>query len=419
MKVLITTSTFPATDSDKVPAFVKDQAIELKKRYPTTKILIHAPHNHYAKTAKLVTSNRYYQEFRYHYFWPRRWELLTGRGIMPALHQNRLLYFQIPFLFVCQFFSLLSLTRKAQPDIIYAHWFTPQAITGALVSKLTNTPMVFTTHASDVDVLRKVPFSKRVVNWVCNQAAAYTAVSERTAGRLKAFWGTSPINNDFSSKLNIIPMGIRLNSHPPTKNDIKATLAKYNLPRDKFFLLFIGRLAEIKGIKYLIQALPKLPEPDRQRLHLVIAGDGHIEPELRHLAKQLKVTNLTFTGFVYGDDKYRLLALADAICMPSIIDGHGHREGLPVVIMEALAAGKPVLASNVAGADGIIVSGQNGLVFAEKSVSSLAEAISIIMNMNQTDREAMKRKARQAAYKFYWGKIIPQYNRIFNEVARK
>lgn len=419
MKVLITTSTFPATDSDKVPAFVKDQAIELKKRYPAIKILIHAPHNHYARTAKLVTGNRYYQEFRYHYFWPRRWELLTGRGIMPALRQNRLLYGQIPFLFAGQFFSLLSLTRAARPDLIYAHWFTPQAIAGAMVSRLTGTPLVFTTHASDVSVLRVVPFSKRLVEWVCTQAAAYTAVSERTAGRLKAFWDKDGSSRGLDSKLRILPMGVHLDKPAASPAAIGQVRDRFRLPEDKFYLLFLGRLAEIKGVEYLIRALSVMPAAAGRELHLVIAGDGHTRPELARLAARLGVTNLTFAGYVHGEVKDVLIALADAVCVPSIVDRRGHREGLPVVIMESLAAGKIVLASDAAGADRIITDGQNGLVFARQSAESLKDAVLKAMELKPSERKAMTARARRAARAFDWGELTRQYYEIFQEAAGK
>src|SRR5262249_29928819 len=154
--VLIVASTFPASPTDPVPAFVRDQINALKKAYPDMTFSVLAPHDARSHT-KSFTEHETYDEYRFHYFWPFRAEKLAGRGIVPALKQNPFNYLLVPFLFVCEFFTLWRLCRRLRPDVIYAHWFTPQGITAGMVSRLAKIPFVYTSHSSDVAFLRKVP----------------------------------------------------------------------------------------------------------------------------------------------------------------------------------------------------------------------------------------------------------------------
>ena len=91
MKLLVATSTFPVSDDDKVPAFVKDQVVEFKKLQPKLEITVLAPHNYHSDSVSRLAQNDTYTEKRFHYFRPYRWELLVGRGIMPALRENKML----------------------------------------------------------------------------------------------------------------------------------------------------------------------------------------------------------------------------------------------------------------------------------------------------------------------------------------
>jgi glycosyltransferase involved in cell wall biosynthesis len=409
MKILIITSTLPVSNDDKVPSFVKDQAIALKKAYPATDIIIQAPHNSYSKTMEVNRSTEFYSERRFHYFWPFRWELLTGRGILPAIKNNKLLYLQIPFLVFFQFFSLLLLVKKEKPDLLYAHWFTPQAINAAIVSRIAKVPFVFTTHASDVIVLRRLPFSSHIVRWVCRRASSYTAVSQRTADKLMSFFKTDEWAKDFNHKLSILPMGISLDKPVIDKNSMARVKKKFNLPSDKDYILFLGRLAEKKGVKYLLEAFSELPPSITSGLHLIIAGDGQLKSRLQKQAQKLNIHNIAFTGYVHGEDKVTLLALAKYACFPSIVDASGDSEGFPVAIMESLASGAIVLASNTTGLENIIEDGINGYIFSEKNSNDIANRLREAISLESNTKQKISRNAKKLASRFDIEVITQQY----------
>src|ERR1044072_5559809 len=205
LKVLFTTSTIPASDNDPVPAFVKDEAIWMKKLHPELKISVLAPHSAHSDTKKFQRQE-YYDEYRFHYFWPYKYEMLTGKGIQPSLKKNKLLYLQLPGLFIAEFFATWSFIRKYKPDIVYAHWFTPQALTAALATKLTHTPLVFDTQASDAIVLKHIPFSRKIVVSICRQALAYTVPSQQTLDKLLYFTNENN-REEVLKKSTMVPYG--------------------------------------------------------------------------------------------------------------------------------------------------------------------------------------------------------------------
>ncbi|HKF56936.1 MAG TPA: glycosyltransferase family 4 protein, partial [Blastocatellia bacterium] len=125
----------------------------------------------------------------------------------------------------------------------------------------------------------------------------------------------------------------------------------------RFKVLFIGRLTEIKGADVLIRAVSEMPGTD-----LTIAGDGDLRDSLAALARELGV-QATFTGLVDRIEKRQLLADCDALVIPSILLSRERAEGVPLVLLEAMAAGKPVIASRCGGLTDVIIDGDNGLLF--------------------------------------------------------
>lgn len=402
MKLLTVASTFPADDTDPVPAFVKDQLIALKAVQPELQISVLAPHDRRSGTVNLRRWPAY-DEYRFHYFWPFAAEQLAGRGIMPALKANPLNYLLIPWLFVGEFFSLLGLTRKLRPDVIYAHWFTPQAIVASCVSHITGTPFVFTTHASDVDVLRKIPILGRlIVRSTTRRAHAFTAVSHRSMAKLQRFFSPEEWES-IRRKGAIIPMGVTL---PPSHG------MQMSEPRDRTVILFLGRLVEKKGVEYLLQALAVAGAELGSSL-AIIAGDGPLRGKLERQAHVLGLgTNVKFVGFVSGARKASLLQSADVFVVPSIITDSGDAEGLPVSLLEGLAHGKVCIATTESGADDIIVVDQNGYLVPQKDFRALSAALIRTTRLDHSTRCEIEDAARRTAEQFDWQQIARQHHEL-------
>lgn len=401
-KVLFTTSTMPSSDTDPVPAFVRDEAIWMKRLYPNLDITVLAPHNAYSPIQSYAV-HEYYDEYRFHYFWPFRFEKLTGKGIQPALKKHKWLYIELPGLFIAEFFATWKLLRREKYDAVYAHWFTPQAITAALAAKLTRTPLVFDTQASDAIVLKKVPFAHRFVVGICRQAVAYTAPSQQTLDKLLYF--TNDTNRDqVLSKLTMVPYGTSVPNID--QKDIDSVVEKYGLENKKV-LYFIGRLVDRKGIDFLIKSFARLYEADSS-LCLVIVGDGQMKDELVTLAKSLGVENaIRFTGFLTGTERYGLLGAADVCVIPSVNVGD-QSEGLPVVFMEAATIGKPVVLSDATGAHEVASDGKDAFIVEAGNVESLTDGIDRALKLiggKSEEREIFTHNVRILGKTFQWESI--------------
>lgn len=397
--VLVVASTFPTSDSDPVPAFVKDQIKAMKKADTSLEFAVLAPHDSRSNT-KSFTKHSGYSEYRFHYAFPRSLEKLAGRGIMPALEANLLNYALILPLFIGEFIALYRLTKRLKPDVIYAHWFTPQVVITSIVSKLTGTPFVFTTHASDVKVWHKLPvIGPLIVRTCAPKAQKITAVSRRSMGKLQSFFDDATWEQ-LKPKVAVIPMGVDI---------VPASSAN----TDPNSLLFIGRLAEKKGVQYLLPAFKKVLS-EHPEAKLTIAGDGPWLKKLTDQAIKLDLSeNVTFPGYTTGSDKKALLQKATFYLVPSIITDTGDAEGLPVSLMEGMSSGKVCIATNESGADDILTNDKDGFLLPEKNIDELAATITKAFALSPTERNAIAKEAVATSQQFNWATIAHKHISFF------
>lgn len=408
MKVLVVASTFPAREGEPVPSFVRDQVLAMKACDPGMSFIVLAPHD--ASTRAPWPRDPRFAQHRFRYFWPASAQRLTGRGILPALRGNPLLYLLLPFLFAGEFLALWSLTRRERPALIYAHWFTPQAVVASWVAALTGTPFVFTSHSSDVEVWRRIPLlGPRVVRAVTRSAAAFSAVSRRTMDRIRGFF-TPAEWSGIEARATIIPMGVELpvGESPPTA-----------LASGRPVILFMGRLVEKKGVEYLLaayaRACPRMPDSE-----LVIAGDGPLLDALRRQAATLGLgERVRFAGHVGGEDKASLLRDAALHVVPSIVAATGDVEGLPVSLLEGLAWGKVCIATVQSGATEILEHGRDGFIVPGGEVEALAEALVDASTLAPARRLAMQAAARQRALAFDWPVVGRRHVEWLRAAARQ
>ena len=204
----------------------------------------------------------------------------------------------------------------------------------------------------------------------------------------------------YEKKFSILPMGVYLKEF---KNDFK-----FNKN-----VLFLGRLADKKGIKYLLEAIKLLKEA---KIKVLIAGDGPLRKELENFVKINKLQNkIKFLGYLTGKEKINLIKSCGIFIVPSIITRYGDREGLPVSLLEAMAASKAIITTNVGGMGEIIKNNYNGLLIKQKDPYDIADAINkLFKNKNLAKRIALN--ARKTILDYDW-KIISEkyYKTLTNE----
>jgi glycosyltransferase involved in cell wall biosynthesis len=243
--------------------------------------------------------------------------------------------------------------------VVLANWLIPQGI----VQSFLKMPYVVTGHGGDVTSLNKGIF-KALKRRCLKNAYGVTAVSKPL---MQVLDGIYPCE-----KSAVISMGC-----DTKKFGIEYRKENYFGQDGKKVILFAGRLAEKKGVCYLIEAMRNI-----SGAMLVIAGDGPLRGELKKQAGQVSGetgASIVFLGAKTHEQLREIYASADLFAMPSITAKDGDKEGFGLVMLEAMASGLPVVASRSGGIPDLINDSENGLLVPEKDSAALADAINIVL----------------------------------------
>jgi glycosyltransferase involved in cell wall biosynthesis len=411
LRILITASTLPRWLGDAVPSFVLDQAVALDRVFPGAAVEILAPHDVGAARDEVMQGIPVH---RFRYFWPAALQRLVYPAILPNIRRHGWLVLQVPFFMMAEFFAILMHARRFRPTVIYSHWFTPQALVGSLAAWVLGIPHVYTTHSSDVEVLQRLPlFGPALVRRIMRSSHACTAVSRRTAGRLQNFFRPADWCS-VKSRLRIIPMGVNVAELADRGSSHKAAERQKLGFGEVPVLLFLGRLTEKKGLPDLLQAVYELHR-DNYDFHLVIAGDGELRARIEQLVRELGLSEqVRLTGFVTGELKQAYLTAADVVVVPSIVAASGDVEGLPVSLMEGMAAGKLCVASDASGADDVVTDGIDGFIVPQSDPIALAATLVRVLEFDPSVAAAISERAAMRAHEFDWDSIAQaHYQHLF------
>jgi phosphatidyl-myo-inositol dimannoside synthase len=247
-------------------------------------------------------------------------------------------------------------------DLVHAHWVVPNGPIGGLAAGAT--PLVVSMHGSDVAVSERSRALGRVARWTFERAAAVTAPSRDLLSRARELGAHEP--------LELVPYGA--DEVVVSPDSAAALRSRLGVAADDVLVAGVGRLVPVKGFDYLVRALAEASRED-PRLRLVLVGDGSERTALADRAESLGVADrVDLVGAVAHADVHEYLAAADVVVVPSI-HFEGLVDGLPNVALEAMAAGKPLVATRVGGLPELVNDGRNGLLIEEKSAPELASAI--------------------------------------------
>lgn len=352
-KLLVTASTFPRWEGDTEPRFVLDLASHMTDEFDVTVLVPAAP----GAKAKEVLDG--VNVIRYHYFPIHRWETLCYPGaIVPRIKEKKIRVLLVPFLFLSLYFHLWKLLPDY--DIVHAHWLIPQGIVQSFFKK----PYIVTGHGGDVTSLNKGIVRKLKIRCL-KRAEHVTVVSEHLKHKVLGL--VPKIDPD------VISMGVNVSQFGR-----RYRVEDYFGQGDKKVVLFVGRLAEKKGVTYLLNAMEQIDAI------LIIVGDGPLREELKIQGKGMNDRvgweKIKLLGAKTHEELKAIYASADVFVCPSITAQDGDVEGFGLVMLEAMASGLPVVASNSGGIAQLIEDGVNGLLCEEKSVWQLVDNICSLLN---------------------------------------
>jgi glycosyltransferase involved in cell wall biosynthesis len=174
----------------------------------------------------------------------------------------------------------------------------------------------------------------------------------------------------------VVPYGVDARAFQPDPAAGALVRAELGLAPDTPLLISVSRLVYKKGLTYLLEAFPQILAQHPNAV-LVIAGYGDLREELERRAAELGLAaSVRFPGQLERDRAAHYVAAADVYVVPSIRDQRGNIDGLPNALLEGMGAGRPIVASRVAGIPDVITDEQHGLLAPERSPPALAAAIS-------------------------------------------
>jgi glycosyltransferase involved in cell wall biosynthesis len=192
--------------------------------------------------------------------------------------------------------------------------------------------------------------------------------------------------------------------------DRAAMAARFGVPADKVVVLFVGNLFRHKGLHRVVGALTRLADLP---WHLVVVGEGpERDPCIRRLERAGLSDRATFLGRLDGGDVERVLVAADLLSLPS------SQEGMPYVILEAMASALPVVSTAVYGIPEMVVSGETGILVDPRDEDALRDALARLIGLRDV-REAMGRAARRRFEEhFTMDRHLRAVESLYAEVAR-
>lgn len=382
-KLLVTASTFPRWKDDTEPKFIYDLCKEYAKYYEVTVLVPSAPG---AKSRERMEG---INVIRYRYFPIKKLETLAYPGaIVPRVKEKKSRALLIPFLFLAMYVAIFREIKKV--DYVHSNWLIPQGIVQGLFKK----PYILTGLGGDVTSLNK-GLPKKMKAYAVNKASAITAVSADLKKVLQEVYQIKDVQ--------VIPMGVDLKKFTPENR-----VENYFDQNGKPVILFVGRLVEKKGARYIIQAMKNI------NAVLIIVGDGPERKNLDALAQTID-GDIRFLGPKNKDELAVLNASCDIFCAPSVIAQDGDKDGLPVAIIEAMASGAPIVASNIGGINEAVHNEVNGFLVEDKNTEQLVEKINKLIQDPGVLAE-MSKESRKIATAFDFVEIGQRYKALFDQI---
>lgn len=295
----------------------------------------------------------------------------------------------------------LRFAKEFKPDIVQVFFGIPAGGGAFLLQKFKNVPYVVFLGGRDVPRPNPDPpyyrwlymLLKPIIRTIWDNAAAVVACSDGLRNLART--------TDTNLKIDVIPDGLDLASFESGQRKVNPKTVR---------CLAIGRLIPRKGFQFLIRALPQILNKVSHNFEIEIIGDGPYQEELIGLAENLGVTfYVHFTGTVPYSELPQKYREADIFILPSLA------EGMPLVVLEAMGTGLPIIASRVQGIDELVAEGINGALFDAGDVDGLASCLVQLINAGEK-RVEMGKASTEKVIPYDWKNIADTYLTLYEDI---
>lgn len=396
MKILFLTQTYPRSPVDTSGPFIRDLARGLTGHGDEVTVL--TPHAEEV-AARWDDGGVEVRSFRYA---PEKSEVLGySRSLSADEHVRWRAGLVAPLYLWGARRAVARMMAERQFDVLQGHWVVPNGLVAARFAKKTTVGTGL--HGSDV--------------FMAERGGVRTLVG-RALRRCSFLTGCSPELVDRVCALGfprehaaVIPYGVDVDTFSPGSEGREAWRRRMGIPPDGVLLLSVGRMVSKKGYQVLLPLLPELlaSHPD---LHLVLAGAGDLLDDFRDQTGPWR-DRVHLPGIVLRDTLPDLYRAADAFVLPAVHDAKGNVDGLPNVILEAMASGLPVIASGISGIPLAITDGVEGRLVAERQPVELAAALNEVVSDAGSRRRMGEAARAKTLAELTWHAIAGRYRAAY------
>jgi len=294
---------------------------------------------------------------------------------------------------------LVKLVRRRRYDLVHSH--SPQPLVRLMMALSKRRGSFLTEHGSILDDVRgrhkpEVYYHRFLAKFI----HYYIAVSASVKNGLMNRHGVPP------AKIEIVPTALDLSHFRPGNGDVIRLRKEFGLPAEGPIIGAIGRLSPEKGIDHLILATKHVVERFPDCITLIV-GDGELRGNLQNQANRLGISK---SVFFLGEQTAiaEIISMLDVLVMPSV------HEGLPLVALESMAMGKPVVGYNVRGISDLITHGRNGLLVEKRDPVLLADQMGILLSNKPLRLRLGESGREQVARDFNVATIARRYRDIYS-----
>ena len=282
-------------------------------------------------------------------------------------------------------------------DLMHAHWIVPNGVVAAAAGL--RVPLAIGLHGSDVFLAEK-PGVRVFARWALGRARLLTGCSPELVERVRALGFPA-------ERSRVIPYGVDVAAFSPAPERRCLWRQRLGIPESAPLLLGVGRMATKKGFQVLMEILPALLG-ENPELRVVLAGGGDLLDRFRTAARPWG-NRVHLPGPVLRDTLPDLYRAADLFVLPAVHDRKWNVDGLPNVILEAMASGLPVVASGISGIPLAVADGRTGRLVPERDPEALLGALNGLLADPARMREMGELGRRRAEAELTWDAVAARY----------
>jgi phosphatidylinositol alpha-1,6-mannosyltransferase len=302
-----------------------------------------------------------------------------------------------------------QVAARVGATIMHGHWVIPGGAIGATATR--ELPLVISLHGSDVYVAERHAIAGRVAGHAFARAGWVTACSADLRSRALRL-GADEQRSD------VVPYGVDADRFRPDATVRAEVRASLGIGDETPMVFAAGRFVRKKGFEYLIDAIARLAAREgadaKPRVMLVMGGDGDLRDEFITRARDAGIAErVRFVGLLSQDAVARHFAAADVIAAPSVRDDSGNVDGLPNVVLEALASATPLVATPAGGIASAVDHDRTGVLVPERDPAALATAIASLLESPSRRRLLGDAARADVIARFGWARAAEPFEHAY------